>query len=657
MQLNLRYINRIYKYCFVLIIFLGNLVFVRGQRISKNDTLPPFPTHFGLPDSTIIISRDTIVFLLDTVTEKRSEEGSKNGTQFYHSLKKGAYKRKFTKELYHLFFVSPEKMAPNDTIKTERSETAFVQYQGKTIRNISIRVLEPFGPTLYDTTNVVTSWVEVTANKLHNNSRKGHLRKLLRIHEGDKLDAYNLADNERLIRQLPYIKDAYFRVIPVVNSNKTVDLQLWVKDQFSWGLDLDIGSLSSTKIEIYNRNLYGLGHELSNSFHFDSKEDQKYGYTGQYKVKNIRRSFIDASFTYENTYEKAVIQFDLDRRFETYNTKYAGGFTLSQTMRSAKIEKDDPIRNEIPLDFNYGNIWFGKSYKVKSNNLFARKRFYISTRISCRKFYERPEVGPDLNQFFHNNTSYLASFTLTKTQFYKSNLIYNFGRTEDIPYGFLTQLTLGYEDREFSYRKYIGLDFQKASYINKSQSYFFNHIAIGSYLNSSRFEQGVLLAQSKFFSRIRNYGPVRFRNFGELSYTLGFRRFPEEFISLVSDKGIRGFSSKDVIGTQKISLNLETVAFTPYMLGGFRFAFYSFADLGLIGSNKNNIFNESFYYGFGFGVRLHNENLVFKTIQLRLAFYPNAPSDFKNVEYRLSGEERPRFNDFKVGQPEIIPFE
>ena len=639
-----------------MILFFGNLICANGQRVSKRDTLSHRKQKVNLPDSTIIISRDTIVFLLDTVQEQKAGK-TRNGNKFYDSLKRGAYKRKLTKELYNLFFVSPDKIDPTDTIKTERSEMAFVQYHGKTIRNIDVRVLEPFGPTFYDTTRVTTTWIEKAGNALHHTTRRGHLRRLLRINNGDQLDAYDLADNERLIRQLDYVKDAYFRVLPVQGSNKLVDLQLWVKDQFSWGVNLDIGSLTSTEFEIFSRNLYGIGHEFSNGFQYDSDKEQKFGYTGRYEIENLRRSFIDVGFTYENTYEKAVVGIDFEREFETYNTKYAGGFSLSKTMRSNKIMDDDPILNEVPLDFNFGNLWFGRSYKVKSKNLFARKRFFIAGRIASRKFFERPEVGPDLNQFFHNNTLYLASLSLSQTQYYKSNLIFNFGRTEDIPYGFRSQITFGYEDREFFHRKYLGLDFQQASYIKKSRSYFFNRVAVGGFFSARRFQQGVFLAQTKFFSRIRKLGALRFRNFGDLKYTLGIRRFDEEFITLNNRNGIRGFSSEQVMGTQKITLNLESVAFTPYMLAGFRFAFFTFADVGIIGSNQRNIFEEDYYYGLGLGIRLNNENLVFRTIQFRFAFYPKAPSDFRTTGYRLSGEERPTFNDFKVTQPDVIQYE
>lgn len=655
MSLKSDLIRNLLTYIILLLLFIGNSIIANGQQVISDTLFSPRPKNH-LQDSTIIISRDTIIFLMDTVHERNKKE-QKSGSKFYHAIKRGAYKRKLTKELYKLFFVAPDKMSPTDTIKTERSETAFVIYQGKIIRNIEVKVLEPFGSSLYDTTKVATSWIETTGNKLHHTSRRSHLKRLLHINSGDKVDAYQLADNERLIRQLDYIKDAYFKVIPVSGSGKFVDLQLWVKDQFSWGANLNLGSDFSTEFEFYSRNLYGIGHEFSNTFHYESSENQKFGYSGMYKIKNLKRLYINATFNYQNTYEKAVIGVDFEKEFETYNTKRAGGFSLSKTMRADEIMDDDPILNEIPLDFNYGNIWYGRAYKLNAKNLFARRRMFITGRISSRKFFERPETGPELNQFFHNNILYLSGLSISQIQYYKSNLIYNFGRTEDIPYGFLAQMNVGYEDREYSHRFYLGFDLQKASYIRKTKSYLFNRLAIGGFFNSKRFEQGTLIAQSNFFSRIRKIGALRFRNFGSLKYTLGIRRFPEEFITINNKYGIRGFNSEQVSGTQKITLNLETVTFTPYMLGGFKFAFYSFADMGIIGSNNKNIFKEDYHYGLGVGIRLHNENLVFKTIQIRFAYYPKAPNDFSSAGFRLSGEERPKFNDFKVSQPETISFE
>ncbi len=621
----------------------------KDSLFKKTEKKPDFP------NSVFVNSHDTIVYLLDTIKEQR--DTSAKSKKLYHDIQHRAYQKKWTKQLYKLLFVDPRKIGKQNKLQKEQSELAFVNHQGKTIRKIEIDVFEPFGSYFPDSTSSQKSRIERMGNAFHHSSRRSHLMRLLRIHEGDRVDAYALADNERMIRQLNYIKDVIFRLVPVVDSDNEVDLQILVKDQFSWGADVDLGSQLSTDVEVYSRNLYGIGHEFSNRIRYDRRNDQKFGYLASYTIRNLRRSLIDASLMYENTHERTVMGINLEKEFKTYSTKSAGGLSFSITKGSDELTEDDPIRNEIPLDFNYGNLWYGRSIQLNSKTMFARRKLFFTARFSGCKFFKRPETAPEVNQFFHNNTLFLLGISMNKTQYYKSNLIYNFGRTEDIPCGFLSQLTLGYEDREYSARSYVALNFQHACFLKKSKTYLFNRFAIGGFLESGRFEQGVLIAQSKFFGRIYKLGALRFRHFADLKYVLGIRRFPEEFILLNNDHGIRGFKTEEVTGNQRLSLNLETIAFTPCTFAGFKFAFYTFGDMGIIGSNKTHIFKGDYYYGLGLGVRVHNENLVFKTMQLRLAFYPQVPSDFHRMEFRISGEERPRFDDFKVGQPEVVSYE
>lgn len=609
-----------------------------------------------ITDSSVIISKDTIVFLLDTISEKLKDEDRRDASDFYNALKRTADKTRLTRELYRLFFVSPDKRDPTDVIKSEQSETPFIQYQGKTIRKIKILILQPFGAKLYDTTLVASTWFEKTANRIHHSSRKSNIRKQLHIKPGDKVDASSLAENERLIRDLPYIEDAYIRVIPVSGTANLVDLEIQTKDQFSWGINFNVSSARSGNVELFNNNLYGLGHQLNNNIHLDSDEDQQFGYTGQYYIKNIGGRFVNSGFTYQNTFQKEVIQFDLIKEFESFYTKYAGGLSISRTLRTESININDPIKSETPLNFNYANLWFGRSFRLKSPTLFTRRKLVLAGRISGRYFFDLADEEPK-NLFFLNSTQYLASISLSQTQYFKSNLIYNFGRTEDIPYGHLIQLIAGYQEKELSQGgTYLGFNFEKAFHRTKSRSYLYNRFSLGGFLRKKKFEQAVLMGETKFVSRIRKLGRYRFRNFGSLSYMLGIRRIPGEFIDLNNGNGIRGFKSDLARGNQRLHLNMESVAFSPHMMGGFLFAYFTFADIGIIGSNKRSIFTQDYYYGMGVGIRLRNENLVFKTIQLRFALYPDAPSDFKYGVFRLSGEIRPSFNDFNSGQPQILEY-
>ncbi|MCZ4696075.1 hypothetical protein DWB61_15770 [Ancylomarina euxinus] len=581
----------------------------------------------------------------------------KKGSDFYKKLKSKAYKNRITKELYGLFFVSPNKEDLIINKKREQSGQVFVPYEGKRINKLIIDVIQPFKPNFIDSLQKTRIWLEKTANKLHNTSSRNHIKKLLYLKEGDTLDAYNTAENERLIRNLPYVKDAQFIVIPVMGSSELVDLYLLVKDQFSWGFDIDIGSITSTSVELYNRNLYGRGHEIRSGFEYNSSKSQNWGYLASYKVQNVINSHISAGLTFSNNYKRSLIELALKRRFETYMTKYAGGLTVSRTMHSNKISSNDPILNKEPLDFNYASAWFGRSYKLLSENKLEKSQLFSTLGFSSLNFFKRPKVDSDLNKFFHNKRIYLASISLNQTQYFKSNLIYNFGRTEDIPYGYMMQLTGGFEDREFSYRKYLAFEYQRATHFYKTKAYFFTKFSLGGYFDKDHYEQGNLILQNKFISRLRKTGRYRFRNFVELNYNLGIRRFPEEFITLNSPTGIRGFSSLEAIGTQRLTMKLENITFTPYMAAGFRFAFFNFLDIGTIGSNQHHPFKNKAYYGIGLGLRLNNENLVFKTIELRFALYPKAPSDFSNTQYGLSGEDRPNFSNFNVGRPKVLDFE
>lgn len=594
---------------------------------------------------------------MDTINGKTLPDSLKNGSQFYKKLKSKAYKNKITKELYQLFFVSPDKEDLPDDKKREQSSEVFIPYEGKIINKIIIDVIPPFKPNFLDTVQHTRIWFEKKANKLHNTSSRKHIKKLLYLKEGDILDAYNTADNERLIRELPYIKDAQFIPILVMESPELVDLYLLVKDQFSWGIDLDLGSISSTSVELFNQNLYGRGHEIEGGFEYNSNKSKTLGYLAQYKVKNIKKTHISARLAFKNNYQKSFIGLSFERLFESYMTRYAGGLSLSKTMHSNKIKANDPILNKEPLDFDSGSFWLGQAFQLKSKKQFTKSRLFTTIGTSYIEFYKRPEVAKNLNEFFHNNKRYLASITLNQIQYYKSNLIYNYGRTEDIPYGYLMQITTGFEDREFSYRKYLAFEYQRATYFKKSQSYFFTKLTFGGYFKKDRYEQGTFVFQNKFIDHLRKSGRYRFRNFGEINYTLGIRRFPEEFITLNNTGGIRRYSSLETTGTQRLNLKIENIAFTPFMAGGFRFAFFSFADMGIIGSNQHQPFKNDYYYGVGCGIRLSNENLVFKTIELRFVVYPKAPGDFSSPQYRIMGEDRPKFSNFRVGAPKVIDFE
>jgi hypothetical protein len=91
-------------------------------------------------------------------------------------------------------------------------------------------------------------------------------------------------------------------------------------------------------------------------------------------------------------------------------------------------------------------------------------------------------------------------------------------------------------------------------------------------------------------------------------------------------------------------------------LYNFRFLVYGFGDLALIGPENRSIFKNSLYSGIGLGIRIRNENLVFKTFQIRFAYYPIIPDDAQHFYLMISGENTPELINFEPTAPSTIEY-
>jgi len=187
--------------------------------------------------------------------------------------------------------------------------------------------------------------------------------------------------------------------------------------------------------------------------------------------------------------------------------------------------------------------------------------------------------------------------------------------------------------------------------------YLYTSLGVGSFFNQSHTEQGMADLNFDFISQLFKVWNVQARQFIKLDYTIGFNRFDIENLLLLNSNGIRGFGSLIGKGKQRLTLNVENVFFQKKSILNFQSALFSFFDVGIVGPSEQSIFKQSYYAGLGVGLRIRNENLVFKTIQIRLAYYPNHPSDVNSVGFILDGVSKTRFYNFQPRGPEPLRFE
>ena len=621
-----------------------------SQSKSDNDTIIRIsPVSFRhISDSISFFSNDTLLRLPYSLIRFTVHRYDKN-LIFFNSLKARASKNSLTKKLYNFIIISPDTAVKKHITGT--SDASYISSSGKKIRKIDIQRLNVFGADINNPANADPKKIENILNKTHVNTNEKIIRKNLLFSVGDTVSPLTLSDNERILRQLSFIQDARIIVIPV--SDDEADIVVITKDVYSLGGTYSYKGLKKGSLSLFEKNIFGLGHEFGLDMPFDSKAPDSPGFGVHYTIDNILKSFINLNGFYLDGIGEKTYGFTLNRKLISSTTKYAGGISIYQMFTSVDLNKTLPVAQ--PLKFNYQDYWLSRSFLINKESV---SRIIISARYTYNNVFDRPVILSDSYYYLQNYKLYMTSAAFSIQKYYKTNLIYGYGRTEDIPYGGLVRVTLGNEYNEFhNFRKrtYMGAEIALGN-SNKALGYLYGAAGIGAFLEGTQSRQGILSLRMNYFSNLINAGNFRIRNFISADFTRGFGRNTDEFLAFRSENGFSGFKNDSINGNQRLSVSLESVLFSPVNLYGFRFAFFGFTDLAFLSGSNEILGNGNALAGIGLGVRIRNDNLAFNTFQLRLGFFPNPPLYSKINYMTISGEQLLRPNNFDSGPPSMIPY-
>lgn len=584
---------------------------------------------------------------LDVLVEKKNTE------LFYDSLEIKASRHRFTKWIYDSMITTAKDSGNKDS----QSYEYYRSFENKIIGSITIKSLEVFGPDFNDTSKTTDIWIEKAANKLHSKSNLSVIRKNLWIKEGQALDPNLVMDNERLLRSLPYLKDVRIIIKPRQLNDDLVDILILTQDVFSFGVSGEIGSINNGAIGIYDKNILGIGHEIGTKLILNTDKSPHIGFEAYYAINNMRGNFINFSAGYANNYLRKGFFVSFERDFLRPQSVYAGGLTVLRYFRSDRINLNDYVTSDSTLNYIFLDGWYGRRLKLGINLNDHRFRINLSGRIRYTSFYDRPSADFNNHQYFANSTFYLGSLSFSHRSYFRDYLVYSYGITEDIPKGYLHELVFGYDHNEFGDRWYSHLFLSTGNLFKNKPFYLYTSLGVGTFWNRSGAEQGMTDFKVNYISQLFNIWNVKARQFVKLNYTLGINRFEIENLLLRNNSGIRGFGSRIEKGKQRLTMNVENVFFQKRSILNFQSALFSFFDVGIVGPADQLIFKQSYYAGIGVGLRIRNENLIFKTIQIRLAFYPYHPSDVSAVGFIFEEISKTRFYSFQPRGPEPMRFE
>ena len=565
-------------------------------------------------------------------------------------LDKLVVKNYFTKNLLG-YFITTQRHSFAES--GEQSISYFKQFSGKKIASIRFKRLHPFGTSMQDTSLFASKWIEKTGNRLHMNTTTGKLKMQLLFKPGETVNPLLMAENEKLMRDLSYLEDVSFRLEPVENSPDEVNIIVISKDKFEYGFSMNLNA-DYSDVELVNENMFGLGHRLNMGMAQKNAYLPEMGIYFTYNVNNILGQFINSTVGYSDTYLKKGWNIAAEKKFLTSREENAGGFSYEHVSKFNYIATDHPIALDTTVAYITSDLWFLHAFS-NPNNLFNKT--ILSFRYYHQQFNRSSDDSFGQSRFLRNHNFFLTSVSFSRRNLYKNNLIYGYGVTEDIPYGHYYEITTGLDNSQFGTWPYLGLSISNA-FIDREGNYYSGRVAIDGFLDNGTVKQGTILASANLFSKKFFALGDPFREFIKIEFLGGIHRFKEEYLTIDGRFGIRDFYTRNLRGNYRLKFNFETVRYLKWNFYGFRFTNYLFTDFAFLTDQVRSIFTNDFYAGIGVGLRIYNESLVFKIVDIRLTWFPvKPPEGISPFGTNLQGLTKSRFNDYLGTKPEVIRYQ
>lgn len=601
----------------------------------------------------------------DTVPAEKAEKHPSWLRRNMEALKNRRYRDSVLSQL------SRENVAPptGGDSAVQKSEHVFLRQSGKIIRRVYFRRVQVFGPNdIYDTTFQSSNKLLKLANNLHYDSRTWVIRQSTFFRPGDTINAYELADNERYLRNLPFIQDARIYLTNAYSTSDSVDVNVVTKDVFEYGGDMSELSNTNAKFGIYNNDLFGAGQSLTLGFLWDKTFTPPVGTQVQFTKSNIGGTFIDGSVGYTylnnnspldtNTYEGSYY-INLNRPLFRSVTPLIGGLSLANNF-SMNIHNlgDSLYRN---YKYNIVDAWVGYNClpgQHRNGSEATGPSLGILLRHYNLYFTEYPIPQYKSDPVYNNRRYVLGELALYRQDFFKSHYFFGYGRTEDIPLGYNIGLYAGAETWVQRQRSYTGINMQKY-WVTPLKGLLNTSFGVSSFwhMGTGSSEDAVIHGELDYYSRLVNFPWMKFRQFVTLDYLDCPNPYFYKPLNINGSFGIYGIRNTLITGYQRLNVRAQSNFYTPLKFYGFKFNVQATIQTSQLASQNESLFDNRLYAGFGLGCEIRNENLTFNTLRIDGNYYPYVPPGMRsNFFFELTTVSDFRFNIFALTSPAYLNY-
>jgi len=547
----------------------------------------------------------------------------------------------------------------------------FLLYSGKAIRNIKI-VRLGFERDINDTSKYHNDFGAIVANAFHTKTKAAVIANNLFFETGDRINPFLLADNERHLREQLFIQDALISIEKISGCSDSVDMLVVVKDVFSIGGGADITSAKKMQFELKDENLQGSGSKLAFSLLYDSDRKPNFGFGAEFLKRNVKGTFINwtAGFkSFKGAFnssrnEETIFYTGFEKPLVSPYIPWVGAINVSFNKTKNNYLADSVYQRDFRYSYQNMDGWFGYNFgsqRLLRKNLPSRFRKFIAIRAFYQHFTSLPDTAVKKFDIRYSNvTGVLASASIFKQNFFRTNFIYGFGRNEDVQEGFNLSLISGWINKSDTVstnirsRPYFGLEGIR-SHLNTKGFFSTYTLRIGAYLYKKKWEDLDILLYVDHFTRKKKINDSWFfRQFYSAGFTRQILATLNQPLYLNSVFGLPYFNNGTIQADLRCTAKTEAVFYNLTKFWGFRFAPFIFGDMCLVKPAREKFSQSELYSAVGAGLRTRNENLVFGTIELKAFYFPRTIQDMGNWRVEVNSNIRFKYSDIFSRKPDFI---
>lgn len=558
-----------------------------------------------------------------------------------------------------------------DTVPVIKANPYFIHI-GKVIRHVRI-VRLGFERDINDTTRYNNNFGSIVANAFHKKTTGNIIANNLFFDAGDRLNPYLMADNEKFLRDQAYLQDALIVIDSIPGNKYMVDVNVITKDVFSIGGAGDISGTNRFRIDAKDENLRGSGSRLLFTTLYEAERRPKMGFGAEFLKRNIKGTFINWTIGFKSfndaissgRSEESSYYISFEKPFITPYMRWLGGLDLSVNKTKNGFATDSLYQRQFKYEYQQADGWIGYSFgggKLKWKKQDGRTRAFAAIRGFYRHFSDAPAKTLDTFDYrLTGQQGMLASVSMFRQNFTRTNFIYGFGRNEDVPEGFDLSLIAGWVTRKdglgtvAATRPYYAFDGQRNHF--NAKGFFSSFILrLGGFRNNGGWEDVNLLGGVEHFTKRKKLRPEwYYRQFYSLFITRQLNNtLSQQPLFLNSAFGLPYFENGLINANFRATIKTEAVFYNLHKFWGFRLAPFIFTDMSLIKQTGISFNKSDLYSAFGAGVRTRNESLIFGTLELKAFYFPRIIGSMSHFSVQVGSNIRFRYSTVLVKKPDFI---